>query len=110
MQTYKIRAGMVHLQVVSQNNCLTNISRLSPFSRDPGKFSTPLKITSVFYCWERIPVFTETGFLILTEADAGIPQKRNLAGKINETFPLIVKKISCEFIAAADPEALLLSK
>lgn len=38
------------------------------------------------------------------------PKAQKLAGKINETFPLIVnkkkKKVSCEFIAAADPEAL----
>lgn len=90
MQSYEIRAGRVHLQVVSHQNCLTNISSLSPFSRDPGKFSAPLKITSVFYCWERIPVFTETGFLIFTEADSGIPPKaQKLAGKINENFPLV---------------------
>lgn len=35
------------------------------------------------------------------------PKAQKLAGKINETFPLIVKKnVSCEFIAVADPEAL----
>lgn len=93
IQIYKIRAGKVHLQVVSHSNCLTNISPLSPFSRDPGKFSAPLKITSVFYCWERISVFTNPRFLIFTEADAGLPQNlRNWQAKLTRLSHLLLKK------------------
>jgi len=92
MHTYKTRAGRVHLQAVSHQSYLTNICRLSSFSRDPGKFSTPLKITSVFYGWERVPVFTETGFLIFTETGAGIPQKvRNGQAKLMRLFHLLLK-------------------